>query len=57
MAQGECLDHEWKGGGREAIEGNILPWQIPSSQQKVVKFPGFVARQSEFEFSSSSNSY
>lgn len=57
MIQEECCDYVWNGGGGEGkLRATFFTSKIPSSQQKVAKVPGFVARQSQFEFSSSSNS-
>lgn len=57
MAQGQCCDYVWKGdGGEDGLKATSFSGKAPPSQQKVAQFPGFVARRSEFEFSSSSHS-
>lgn len=57
MAQGEGYDYVWTaGGGEDGLKATLCSDKGSPSQQKVAHFPRFVARQSEFEISSSSNS-
>lgn len=57
MAQGERSDYVWiADGGEEGLKATLFSGKASPSQPKVAQFPGFAARQSEFEFSSSSKS-